>query len=264
MSLGLIIKAPEGIVLAAESRVTLSIPMGNGGQHMVNFDNATKLLDFHEPNNYVGAVTYGQATIELRTAHSFIPEFENSLPNKRLSILEFSESLSKFFLDQWNNSAMPKADQWTGQDMTFNVAGYNENEPYGRVYMFSIPRAPKPVELNVDTGKGNQFGVNWGGQREIVDRLVMGYDSRLIQLLQNAGCNMEAIMPTLKTLQLAIPIQFMPLQDCIDLVLLFMKTTINAQSLTIGIRGCGGPIDVAVITRIKPIEFIQRKQLTGE
>ncbi len=261
MSLGLIIKAPEGIVLAAESRVTLSIPSPDGGQLLVNFDNATKLLDFHEPHEYLGAVTYGQATIELRTAHSFIPEFENSLPKQRITVTDFATRLSGFFLEQWNNSAMPKADVWTGQDMTFNVAGYNEGESYGKVYTFNIPKAPVPVELNPGE---NQFGVNWGGQREIVDRLALGYDSRLIPILQGAGVDINTILPLLTPLQLAIPIQFMPLQDCINLVLLFMKTTINAQSLTVGIRGCGGAVDVAVIRRTKPLEFIQRKQLIGE
>ena len=44
MSLGIVIKSPEGIVLAAESRVTLTVNGQNGQpSHMVNFDNATKL-----------------------------------------------------------------------------------------------------------------------------------------------------------------------------------------------------------------------------
>lgn len=261
MSLGLVIKAPEGIVLAAESRVTLSVPTPNNGHLHVNFDNAVKLLDFHEPNSFVGGITYGQATIELRTAHSFIPEFETSLPAQRLSIIDFATQLSNFYMEQWNASTMPKADQWTGADMTFNIAGYNEGEPYGIIYSFSIPRAPLPVPLNPG---GNQFSVHWGGQREVVDRLIMGYDSRLIPILQGAGVDMGIIAPQLQTLQLNIAIQFMPLQDCIDLVLLFIKTTINTQKLTVGLRGCGGPIDVAVITRTKPLQFIQRKELKGE
>jgi len=63
----------------------------------VNFDNATKLLTFAEPINYIGAVTYGDAVIggqasDLRTANSFIPEFEVALQkeNKRLSVENFS------------------------------------------------------------------------------------------------------------------------------------------------------------------------------
>jgi hypothetical protein len=65
-------------------------------------------------------------------------------------------------------------------------------------------------------------------------------------------------------LQLALPIQFMPLQDCIDLAVLFIRTTINAQRLTVGLRGCGGAIDVAIITRNNPLTFIQKKNLIVE
>jgi hypothetical protein len=43
-----------------------------------------------------------------------------------------------------------------------------------------------------------------------------------------------------------------------------MKTTISAQNLTMGVRGVGGSIDVAVITRREGVAIIQRKELVGE
>lgn len=104
MSLGIVIKGPEGIVLAAESRVTLTAQTPTGPLH-VNFDNATKVLSFHAPNTAVGAVTYGQASIGIRTAHSFVPEFEASLPPDRLSVSDFAQRLSDFFIAQWNLSS---------------------------------------------------------------------------------------------------------------------------------------------------------------
>jgi len=42
MSLGVVIKGPEGAVLAADSRVTLEARHGDGMTLLVNFDNATK------------------------------------------------------------------------------------------------------------------------------------------------------------------------------------------------------------------------------
>ena len=76
MSLGVGIKGPEGIVLAADSRVTLEASRPGGPVIPVNYDNATKLLSFSKPHNHVGVVTYGAAVIGQRTAHSFVPEFE--------------------------------------------------------------------------------------------------------------------------------------------------------------------------------------------
>jgi hypothetical protein len=61
-----------------------------------------------------------------------------------------------------------------------------------------------------------------------------------------------------------IPLEAMPLQDCVDLAIFFIRTTIDAQKLTVGIRGCGGPIDVATITRREGLKFIPQKKVYGE
>ena len=101
MSLGIVVKGPEGLVLAADSRVTLESRQQGQPAITVNFDNATKLLSFGEPNlnnthRYVGVVTYGQAAIGLRTANSFVPEFEEGLPKERLKIDDFAKVLIDF------------------------------------------------------------------------------------------------------------------------------------------------------------------------
>ena len=41
MSLGIVIKGPEGLVLAAESRVTFTSPVPGIGVVQTNYDNAT-------------------------------------------------------------------------------------------------------------------------------------------------------------------------------------------------------------------------------
>ena len=85
MSLGIAFKGPEGIVLAADSRVTINAKRPLSPQQTLilpsTFDNATKLLRV-EGQKHVGAVTYGAGTIGLaepRAAHSFLPEFELEL-----------------------------------------------------------------------------------------------------------------------------------------------------------------------------------------
>lgn len=257
MSLGMVIKAPEGIVLSAESRVTLAAQPPAGPPIHVNFDNAIKLFGFNRPHDYVGVVTYGLAAIGLRTAHSFLPEFEATLQSVRLTIADVSMQLSDFYSAQWNISPPP---DYVGPQMTFLVAGYDDNQPYGRVYQFDIPNSPNPVEHH-----SGAFGLTWGGQREMVDRLLQGYDSNLPNLLiANLGLNptqQTALNTTLQQLQLPIPLQALPLQDCVDLALFFLNTTILGQRLTVGIRGCGGEIDIAVVTRREGFRFLKRKEL---
>jgi len=261
MSLGIVIKGPEGIVLAAESRVTLTATLPGASPLHVSFDNASKLLSFSHPNATIGAVTYGQAAIGLRSAHSFASEFEGTLPQDRLTVHDFAARLSDFFLSQWQATM---AAAYDGPNMTFVVAGFNENEPYGRVYSVDIPRSPAPLEQSATP----DFGITWGGQRELVDRLIQGYDFRLPDIaaatLGLKPDQKQALVAALAPLQMALPLAAMPLQDCVDLALFFIRTTISAQRLTVGIRGCGGPIDAATITRREGLTFVQRKGIVGE
>ena len=105
MSLAVVFKSAEGIVLAADSRVTLTATSRSAEDREVVpafYDNATKLLKVNG-QNYVAAVTYGLGALgvsEPRTAHSFLPEFEAALTKDkigRLSVGNFAQRLSDFF-----------------------------------------------------------------------------------------------------------------------------------------------------------------------
>lgn len=110
--------------------------------------------------------------------------------------------------------------------------------------------------------------MTWGGQIEIASRLVFGYDPMLPAILKkslNLDDNQsEAVVKDLLALHYSIPYQVLPLQDCVDLALLLIRTTINAQALAVGIRGVGGMIEVATITRTGKLDFVQRKEIRGE
>lgn len=267
MSLGIVIKGPEGLVFAADSRVTLVAaprPPAQGPAIPVTYDNAHKLLNF-PMHDYVGAVTYGESVIGLRSAYSLLPEFESKLTNVRLPIDEFAAKLSKFFMEQWQAVPMPVPPEYQGQGMTFAVGGFNKGEPYGRVYMFAIPTAPDPQLQHPNL---TDFGITWGGQREFVDRIIQGFDANLLSIARNSlnlnDLQVQQLRQALASLQMQVPVQILSLQDCVDLAVFFIKTTISAQKLSVGIRGVGGPIDIATITRIEPFTWVQQKQLLGD
>jgi hypothetical protein len=266
MSLGIAFKGPEGIVLAADSRVTLMAEMRQNQEKRLlpsTFDNATKLLQI-DKQEYIGVVTYGLGAIgqqEPRTAHSFLPELDNALPTKRMSVEGFTGELSEFFLRQWQ-ATMPE--DWGGPDITFLVGGYDEGDVYGKVFQINIPSHPEPIEWNA----GAQFGVTWGGQLEYINRLVKGFDPELPSIVQgylklSEEQRREIEQHLERELSSRIPYQFLPLQDCVDLSVFLIRTTIELQAWIIGVRGVGGAIDVATITRTDGFKPIRRKTIVA-
>ncbi len=270
MSLAVVIKGPEGVVLAADSRVTLKAQAGPGQSLAVNFDNATKLLSFSAPHTYVAAVTYGVAVIGRRTAHSFLPEFEVTLRSEltadgkkeeRLKVEEFAQRLSGFYVARWNE-AMPA--DYVGPGMVFIVGGYDPDDAYGKVFLVQVPHGPKPEPKN----PGNEFGMTWGGQLHVASRIINGIDPEalniIIQTLNLQPPQSDALEVALGRLRFPIPYDVLPLQDCINLAIFLIRATMTALDMGVGVRGVGGPIDVAVINRTGGFQPIQIKEPHGE
>jgi hypothetical protein len=269
MSLGIAFKGPEGIVLAADSRVTLTAEMQRGGEKMMfpaTYDNATKLLQLSGIDN-VGVVTYGIGAIgqqEPRTAHSFLPELEETLSKEEIdqfSVEEFAKKFSDFFIAQWN-AKMPA--EYSGPDMVFLIGGFDAGAAYGKVYKVAIPSNPAPEEQNA-----NQFGVTWGGQLEYTNRLIKGFDPQLPMIaktfLKLTDEQQVALEKHLEgVLSTRIPYQFLPLQDCVNLSIFLIRTTMELQNWIVGVRGVGGAIDVATITRTDGFKAVQRKIIVGQ
>lgn len=267
MSLGIVVKGTEGLVLAADSRVTVrgerSLPQGEPQTVTVNYDNAKKVISFSdEEHSHVAAITFGEALIGQRTPHSFVPELEeNELGEERLDTAGYARQLSEFYADEWRDR-MPADQEYEGPGMSFVVAGYDDGEAYGRVFSFNIPQAPDPQEQSED-----EFGITYGGEAQIVNRLVKGMDPQLVPAI-SAKSNLKPteIWKTVEQhgLTYTFPYEVLPLQDCVDLAILMVRTTIDVQGLALGVRGVGGKIEAATITRKEGVNFIQRKQLHGE
>lgn len=266
MSLGIVFKGPEGIVLAADSRVTLTAEIQQNQKKRLlpsTFDNATKLLQI-DKQQFVGVVTYGLGAIgqrEPRTAHSFLPELDKELSTSRLPVEEFASELGKFFLKQWQKT-MPES--WDGPDITFLIGGYNEGAVYGSVFQVNIPSHPEPMEWNT----GAQFGVTWGGQLEYINRLVKGFDPKLpFAVQEHLGLTEEQRVELEQHLEGAlsskIPYQFLPLQDCVDLSVFLIRATIELQTWTVGVRGVGGAIEVATVTRTDGFHPVHQKRIAA-
>lgn len=267
MSLGIAFKGPEGVVLAADSRVTLNATSVTGDHFTVHFDNATKLLAL-EGQPYVGIVTYGAGAIgqpDPRTAHGFMPEFEAELWRKhgvqRLTVAQVAEELGAFFVQQWNQRGMPPPGTPGVASMVFLVAGFDEGDAYGKVFEVTVPDNPTPAEQSP-----GDFGVTFGGQHELVQRLLGGVDLRASAIAKDElGLTDDQVRALAERwrneLTLTVPYQFLPLQDCVDLSTFLVHMTSAVQGWMIALRGVGGAVEVATITRMDGFKAIQQRRI---
>lgn len=225
----------------------------------------TKMLSFAcQP--HVGAVTYGAAAIGSppRTVHGYLPEFEARLntmlpAGKRGRVAEIAAELGTFYAEQWKAAGMP-ASPADGECMNFLVAGYDEGEPYGHVYVVTVPNAPDPVEQ-----VPGDFGMSWGGQTDFAHRLFNGFDPRASAIAKDhlnlSETQTQELSGKWAQLMLPVPFQFLPLQDCVDLSRFLVTMTSAVQTWTIGVQGVGGAVDVATITRTEGFSAIRQKQI---
>lgn len=268
MTLAVAFKGPEGLVLAADSRITITATVSAGErkeQYTSYFDNATKLFGVNgQP--HVGVLTHGNTMIgtsSLRTVHGFMPEFEAKLgsgkTHGRMKVESVAAELANFYADQWSSASMPDE----SEPVLFKVAGFDQDEAYGRVYEVSVPNGLEPVEYLT----GDAFGVRWGGQSFLANRWLNGVDPGALALVKDQLGLTDLQVEQLEQkwqqeLPLRIPWQVLPLQDCVDLATFLVAMTSASLAWTfIGYRGVGGAADVATITRNEGFQPIQMKRL---
>lgn len=266
-TVAVVVKVPEGLVLAADSRTTYP---NKKDQYRIATDNARKV--FRLAKN-CGCVTWGDAFIEGQNVNSLIQEFKAQKkwdPNSSRDIGQILTSFKKFFR---NKKGRP----------SFIIAGYDSDREIKIFEWRPGWKQEKRYFAKVIAGH------LWAGQDDVITRLLKGYDGRfdynpILNVLDSALVSkidsiqidtlkhsiQTAIQNELRSLDYIEILGRMTLQDGIDFALFLIQTTVNFQRFTDGIvkdpgtfPGVGGPIDVAVITP-KGFEWIQKKELVGE
>ncbi len=258
MSLAITVITPEGIVQAADSRVSIPINLTENLISYSHLDNATKLLTFDAPHDSISVTTYGAGTIGARTAHSFIKEFQEILPKTRISVRSFALKLQEFYKSEWEKIVdNPQTDP-----MVFQIAGINNNQQFGELYVVSVPGTDPPKKVI----KNGDFSVYWGGDDHIVNRLIQGRDLRIDgqiladETLSDTHEAIGNIFSEIAGLHL-LPLGSYALQDGIDLARFLIDTTEKMQKLSLNLKTVGGEIDVSCITKGGGCNIINKKKV---
>ena len=234
MTITVCVLVQGGIVLAADSRQVTKSPLG---QLRVDSDNADKIFQL---GSHLAVSVYGQGF--------FYPSGDESPQNIGMIVHSAAKHLpgnctaaeAAAIVHQKVTEDVERHCGVTGVEqasVAFHVAGYDPNSDAGGLYHCEVPGG---VALERQT---SDAGVVWSGQREIINRLILGYDPRLLELLtisEDRTAAEDALRQKLRGLQLHLNSQTMPLQDAVDLAVFLVHATIELQRLSDGIVGDPG------------------------
>ncbi len=259
MSICVMVKVGEGLVLASDSASTISgTKITNDGkvtqQGVVKiFYNATKIFQINDFP--LGILTWGAGSFVSRTIASLIEEFSNNIAereNEELNVENISKELwdfictksEKFFTDI-PLEARPR----TG----FVVCGYTDGNFFPEEYQMIVP-IKEPTRIRKDIDGEPDFGANWYGMTDAIVRFHYGRDEKFYETIEkNLEISKEKMQEFVnhsnKVFQYQLLFNAMPLNDAIEYAHFLVDLVINRFKFVIGPEMCGGDIDLAVITK---------------
>lgn len=238
MSFIITLNVREGIVMASDSRLTLSTQKQVNQQtvHQVSVGMSDSNYKTFLTKNEIGISTFGAAEIQGIPIAGYIESFMATECEDDNSV----EDIAQKILDHFRAYTPIPATQ-------FHVAGYQiENgQKAQRIWGVNVAHNNKN-QVNI-----GEPGVTWGGEGDILARILQP-TAQIDQ--QN---NITNVLP-----HFGVPFKFFTLQDAIDFAIFAVRSTIDAIRFQPRPKTVGGPIDVLVIKPEKAF-WVQRKELKG-
>jgi len=274
MSVVIVVKVSEGLVLGADSAATIQgrVERPEGPQEGIlkTYFNARKLLQIGDFP--IGVLTWGTAFIGLRTIESLVREweyekywqsqedYETQYNQEDFQVKACAEGLCKHLSKVYAEEFGAQPDQQrplTG----IIVAGYSHKKFFPEIWRFVLPLDSdgKIHDQRPDLDGKPDFGAHWFGLTDAIVRLHFGRDERSIGIIsEKFNIPHEEIHEILQPLQYQIPFAVMPLQDAIEYANYMLNVTVGRYRFVIGPELCGGQIEIAAITQNK-FNWISRK-----
>lgn len=238
MSLIVTLYVPEGIVIAGDSRLTLSwtnkTDKGDKLHSVSASDSNTKIFSIA---NKFGLGTFGAADIKGIPISGFINAFTEEKLTASTTIDQMPQLLLDFFGERFGNPAT-----------NFYVIGYKVENGISSPHAYHVNIEGKVFSRINYQGNRTFNGANWGGETEVLTRIL-----NTVKLKQ--GDTWIDLPDTI------IPWNFMTLQDAIDFAVYAVRTTIETIRFQQKEKTVGGPIDILVVKPNEQPIWINKKEL---
>jgi len=267
MSVAIVVKVSEGLVLGADSAATINGraegPDGLREGVLKTYYNARKLLQVGDLP--IGVLTWGLGQIGLRTVESLVREWEHaqhwqtiedcqrhhSGGDGSFTVKECATSLSAHlntvYAEVPEFRALP---QELRPGLGIVVAGYSEGKFFPEIWRFVVPFDSEVIDQRPDKDGKPDFGASWFGLTDAIVRLHWGRDDQALKILSEKwGIPEDDLRTALMPLQYLVPFAVMPLQDAIEYAYYMLNVVIGRYRFAIGPELCGGQIEIAAITQ---------------
>ena len=234
MSLVVSVYVPSGIVMAADSRMSVlrTEDRAEGEekyrlqQQLVLSDSASKVVALTKVA--AGISCYDSGVIDNQPVDSHVRRFEEEAITPGDDVLTVADKFLAYFKERAPNAGIG-----------FHVAGYRiegkASVPY--VLVGHTTREPGVRRVNARDDGVVQYGIGRAGDVLVANRLI---DEKNLPLFDA-----------------------MPLQDAVDYAMHLIRTTIETMRFEPRYPSVGGPIDVLVVNP-DGMQWVQRKHLRGE
>jgi hypothetical protein len=244
MSFVIAVYVPEGIVMASDSRQSVTIegknPEGKSFKvDTVNSDAIIKtfLLEKHQ----VGISNFGQDLMGGIPVAGHIKRFIEEELTPRDDVTTIPRKLVDYFRKSFPNA-----------DSGFHVAGYRKEGKVSVPHIYSCHVARNVAERrNIKPDGSITYGATWSGQGDILSSILIPVT------IKDEKDNDKVVRSPAPIIWDALS-----LQDAIDFSIYAIRTTIDTMRFQARPKNVGGPIDVLVLTPDEP-KWIQRKALRG-
>ncbi len=262
MTVAVMVKVFDGVVLAADSAATLRLPNGDAQV----WTNANKVFQLHK-GLPLGAMTWGEGQLAGASISSHAKELRRRLtgtdganPDWELDADDYTieavaDRLAEFIGPMFDNEESFRGGNPPGP-LGFLVAGYSSgsHRAEARRIEFRHQESPQVWEFAGE----DDFGWAAFAQPSATERLFNGIEDQLVDDL--AGDLAPVRIDILKQKYLRQPaVPAMPFADTLDLARFLVDVTIGYTRFVPGSDTVGGPVDIAAITDHEGFKWVERK-----
>jgi hypothetical protein len=252
------VKINDGIVMASDSASTYT--------NSQVYDHAEKIVNLVK-GLPIGVMATGDGGIGSESLTTLLKDLGKRLgdskDNMRLdpssyTMADVANRLHEFLFSE---KSMPSGG---AANMLLRVCGYSAGRPLPEVWQVQLQGATSYATLLVHPE--DSFGINWDGQYDALNRLILGAPTNLEQILMDWGMQQSDannLGPAIRQRALeTLAIPTMPIQDAIDLARYLVEVTMGFTKFSIQKqpKTVGGAIEIAAITKHEGFRWIQREQ----